>query len=192
LQCTTISSDFSQSNFIPFVFRSRSRKFWKGRSWSRSLIFYLRLRNLGGFLPECPQTCRKKFWVTDCANFFSLKTVFGMTSKGLYVIWGFGYRVGAVFSNQSRLGAIFASIFREFAFIYKDFVKVFTDFPQISTDIVPILRDLAQIFTRSKLLGVRLHPCISVCYITDSLTFVPTVLNLFFVCLHARKSLKSQ
>jgi len=105
---------------------------------------------------------------------------------------GLWHRAGAVFSNQSRLGAIFASIFREFAFIYKDFVKVFTDFPQISIDIVPILRDLAQIFTRSKLLGVRLHPCISVCYITDSLTFVPTVLNLFFVCLHARKSLKSQ
>jgi len=48
---------FQQPNFIPFMLRSRSRKFWKvgfgsrsrklwkGRSWS--WIFYLRLRNPG-------------------------------------------------------------------------------------------------------------------------------------------------
>jgi len=49
------------------------------------------------------------------------------------------------FSNQTTLGAIFASIFRDFAQIFWDFAKVFTDFSLIST--------------KSKLLGVRLHPC---------------------------------
>jgi len=48
------------------------------------------------------------------------------------------------------LGAIFARIFREFAHIFRDFVKVFRDFAHI-------LRDFAQSFTKSKLLGVRLH-----------------------------------
>ena len=46
---------FQQPNFIPFMLRSGSRKFWKGQSgkyWtigvgSRSRIFYLRLRNPG-------------------------------------------------------------------------------------------------------------------------------------------------
>jgi len=34
---------FYQPNFIPFMLRSWSLKFWNGRSWSR--IFYLRLHN---------------------------------------------------------------------------------------------------------------------------------------------------
>jgi len=128
LQCTTISSDFSQSNFIPFVFRSRSRKFWKGRSWSRSLIFYLRLRNLGGFLPECRQTCRKKIWVTYCANFFSLKTVFAMTSKGLYAIWGFG-TVRAPFFQIKAGWAPFLPVFLGSLLL---FTKILWWFSQIS------------------------------------------------------------
>jgi len=53
------------------------------------------------------------------------------TKKALHVI------LGAIFSNQSILGDIFAQIFREF-------VKVF--------------RAFSRIFTKSKLLGVRLHP----------------------------------
>ena len=52
--------------------------------------------------------------------------------------------LGAIFSNQSMLGAIFAHIFRVFPQIFRDFVKVFKDFAQIST--------------KSKLLGVRLLP----------------------------------
>ena len=34
-----------QPNFIHIMLSSRSRKFWKGRSWSRILTFYLWLRN---------------------------------------------------------------------------------------------------------------------------------------------------
>jgi len=43
LLCTTISIDF-KTNFISFMLRSRSRKFWK--CW----IFYLRLHNPGAHL----------------------------------------------------------------------------------------------------------------------------------------------
>jgi len=63
-----------------------------------------------------------------------MTTVFGMTSqrkKGLHVI-------------VHTLGVIFARIF-------KDFAKAFTDFVQICAD-------FARIFTKSKLLWVRLHP----------------------------------
>jgi len=52
--CTTISTDFKATFHSLYVKeseilerRSRSRKFWKGRSWSRIRIFYLRLRNPG-------------------------------------------------------------------------------------------------------------------------------------------------
>jgi len=38
------------------------------------------------------------------------------------------------------------------------FAKVFTDFDQISPDFARISRGFAQIFTKPKLLGVRLHP----------------------------------
>jgi len=49
---------------------------------------------------------------------------------------------------------IFAGVCSEF----QGFVKVFRDFVQISTDFARILRNFARIFTKSKLLGVRLHP----------------------------------
>jgi len=48
------------------------------------------------------------------------------------------------FSNQSMLGAISAQIFREFLKVFRDFARILWDF--------------ARIFTKSKLLGVRLHP----------------------------------
>ena len=66
--------------------------------------------------------------------------------------------LGAIFSNQSMLVAIFACSFREFAQIFRDFAKISTDFAQISTDFALIFRDFSWIFTNSKLLGVSLHP----------------------------------
>jgi len=51
--------------------------------------------------------------------------------------------LGASFSNQTALDAIFDWIFRDFA-------QTFRDFAQIS-------RDFAHIFDKSKLLGVQLH-----------------------------------
>jgi len=59
-----------------------------------------------------------------------MNTVFRMTSKikCLHVI------LGAIFSNQSRLGAIFAHSFRELAQIFREFAKDFTDFAQIYPD----------------------------------------------------------
>jgi len=47
-------------------------------------------------------------------------------------------------SNQSMLGAIFSQIYREFYQVLRDFVRILWGF--------------ARIFTKSKLLGVRLHP----------------------------------
>jgi len=49
-----------------------------------------------------------------------------------------------------QLGAIFAHFYRGFL-IFSDFLKVFRDFAQILTD-------FSRIFTKSKILGVRLHP----------------------------------
>ena len=65
--------------------------------------------------------------------------------------------LGAIFSNQNTLDAIFARIFMEFARIFRDFLKIFTNFAQISTDCARIFRDFARIFTKSKDLGVRFH-----------------------------------
>jgi len=59
--------------------------------------------------------------------------------------------LGAFFSNKSMLGANFAHIFMEF-------VKVFRDFARILKDFARILRDFARYFTKSKSVGVRLHP----------------------------------
>jgi len=64
---------------------------------------------------------------------------------------------GAMFSNQSTLGAIFACIFRGFAQIFRDFARVFTDFAQIFLEFAQIFRDFARIFTKWEHLGVRLH-----------------------------------
>jgi len=63
--------------------------------------------------------------------------------KGLHIIFG------DIFSNQSKLGAI-----------YRDFLKVFRDFAQNSTD-------FARFFTKLKLLGLRLHPCTPASYTSD-------------------------
>jgi len=81
--------------------------------------------------------------------FLCMKTAFRMTSKKkrLRVI------LGAIFSNESTLGAIsfkshtlgaiFARNCREFAKVFTDFARIFRDFNRVST--------------KSKLLGVRLH-----------------------------------
>ena len=62
------------------------------------------------------------------------------------------------FSNQSMLGAIFAQIFREFVKVRRDFSRILWDFAQILWDFARILWDFARISTKSKLLGVRVHP----------------------------------
>jgi len=52
----------------------------------------------------------------------------------------------------------FSHIFKGIVQIFRDFVKGFRDFAHISMDFTRILRDFARIFTKSKLLGVHLHP----------------------------------
>ena len=59
--------------------------------------------------------------------------------------------LGAILSNQTSLGAIFAQIFRDFA-------KVFTEFIQIYTNFVRIFKDFSRICNISKRSGVLLHP----------------------------------
>ena len=59
--------------------------------------------------------------------------------------------LGAIFSNQTSLGTIFAQIFRDFA-------KVFTEFIQIYTNFARIFKDFSRICNISKRSGVRLHP----------------------------------
>jgi len=78
-------------------------------------------------------------------------------------------------SSQSILGAIFAQIFREF-------VKVLRDFARILWDFAGILWDFARIFTKSKLLGVRLHPCIPASYTSGFNSFLRVLLGK--TCLH--------
>ena len=61
-----------------------------------------------------------------------------------------------LFSNQKTLDAIFARIFKElprFSGILRRFSQIFARFPWI-------FMDFARIFTKSKLLGVCLHPCL--------------------------------
>ena len=80
---------------------------------------------------------------------------------------GISFHVGRIFSNQSTSSTNFAQISPNLPektttlwfwvlFLWNqstcsDFAKVFTHFAQISTD-------FTQIFTKSKVLGVRLHP----------------------------------
>jgi len=80
------------------------------------------------FLPEFSQTCPK--------------THKKVTTKQL-CMWFWA----PFFSNQSRLGATIAHIFREFAQIFMDFVKVFRDFDQNSTDFQEFCPDFYQIKT---------------------------------------------
>jgi len=93
----------------------------------------------------------------------------------------FHFIFGSFFSYQSTSSTIFAKCprtcpkktkkiaFKKFKSLHFDFghhfkksvhiiAKVFTHFAQLSTDFSLILRDFARIFTKSKLLGVRLHP----------------------------------
>jgi len=56
-----------------------------------------------------------------------------------------------LFSKQSMLSAFFALIFGEFYKVLKDFSRILGNFSWI-------LRDFSRIFTKSNLLGVRLHP----------------------------------
>jgi len=58
---------------------------------------------------------------------------------------------GWLFFKSKHVGHHFCSGFQGFC-------DVFRDFDKISTDFARILRDFAGIFTKSKLLGVRLHP----------------------------------
>jgi len=67
------------------------------------------------------------------------------------------------------LGAIFVHIFREFAQIFREFVEAFRDFARMRKDFARILRDFSQSFTKSTLLGVRLHPCTSASYTSVSI-----------------------
>ena len=53
----------------------------------------------------------------------------------------------AIFWSQTTLGAIFALIFRDFTQVFRGFAQIFRDFPQI--------------FSKSKLLGLHQHPCLS-------------------------------
>ena len=66
--------------------------------------------------------------------------------------------LGAIFSNQSMLGAIFDCILKEFAQIFRNVANVSTDFAQISTNFAKIFRDFSRYFTKSKLLRMRLQP----------------------------------
>ena len=93
----------------------------------------------------------KNIWATFCVIIFSQQrswkqTFLRLASKKKV----FSHTSGAIFSNQTTLGAVFARIFR-------DFVKVFTDIAKIST-FFRILTNFAQIFDRSKFLEVHLHP----------------------------------
>ena len=92
--------------------------------------------------PNLPEN----FWAIFCA-LHEEQILDDLQKKRLHVT------LGAIFSNQNTLGAIFACIFGVFAQIFRDFAKVFIDFVQISLD-------FAVIFTKSKLLGVHLHPCL--------------------------------
>ena len=59
--------------------------------------------------PNLPKKLMSRF----LCEYFLIKAVFGMSSKkGLHVI------LGAIFSSQSTMGAIFACIFKEFAQIF--------------------------------------------------------------------------
>jgi len=93
-----------------------------------------------GFLPKFTKLARKIFG----QHFIRI-----LPNEDLF--WLDLQTLGAIFSNQTKLGAIFAHIFR-------DFLKVFKDFAQIFTVCARIFRDFVRIFTKSELSEVRLHP----------------------------------
>jgi len=86
--------------------------------------------------------------------------MFGVIFKirSSFVFW---QTLGAIFSSQTTLGAIFAWIFRNFA----------------------------QIFNKSKLLGVRLHPCYPGSYTTVQRYLISScfALNLVEQCFYVSR-----
>ena len=88
-----------------------------------------------------PKLARKNFGPLFVRTFSQAGLLLGWSpKKGLHVI-------------LPTLGAIFAQIFRNFA-------KVFTDFTQDYRDFARNLKKFTRIFNISKLLGVRLYPCL--------------------------------
>jgi len=87
--------------------------------------------------PGFAQTCPKKLQKSD------------LHKKALNVI------LGAIFSNQRRLGAIFTYIFMELAQIFRDFVNVFRDFLTIP-HIFPGFKEFFPDFYQFKTFGAAL------------------------------------
>jgi len=75
--------------------------------------------------------------------------------------------LGAIFLNQTTLGAICARIFRQFAQIFGDFAKVFADFAQISTFFCSDFQGFFPDFQQIKTFWVHLHPLTPAPYTTD-------------------------
>jgi len=97
---------------------------------------YLEMRGVFRWIsPNLPEKILGHF----LCEYFLMKTGLSddLQKQGLYVI------LGAIFSNQSTLGAIFNPISWDFAQIFRDFAKVFTDFTQISTDFSGILPEFS-------------------------------------------------
>jgi len=93
------------------------------------------------FRRNFPKLTRKNFGPHFVRTFSQAGLLLGWSpKKGLHVI-------------LPTLGAIFAQIFRNFA-------KVFIDFTQDYTDFARNLKKFTRIFNISKLLGLRLHPCL--------------------------------
>ena len=130
--------------------QARIRRSLKRNVWSIGVraVKFLGVRRIFA------QICSKKLWATFCANILSWRHIFRMTSKKeLHVLLGRIFakqtRWAPFLSQKSMWGAIFVRISRDFAQIFMDFAYIFTDFAHLSTD-------FARIFTKSKLLGVRL------------------------------------
>jgi len=91
-----------------------------------------------GFWPEFPQTCPIDFWATFCADIFSSRSSFGMTSKKRSSC------------DSANVGAIFAQIFRNFA-------EVFTFYPDLHR-YCPDFQGFCPDFQHIENFGVLLHP----------------------------------
>jgi len=116
-----------------------------------------------GFCPKFPKLARKVYVRLLPTNFLPQKSFLGMASKKRKKVFMccfcvFLQTLGAMFSNQTTLGAICARLFRDCAQIFRDFSRIFKDFAQIFKDFAWIFRDFSHIFDKSKVLGVRLHP----------------------------------
>jgi len=98
------------------------------------------------FWPEFSQTCPKKFCAKFCANIFSSRTSFGMTSR-------------------KRSSCDSANVRRHFAQIFRNFAEVVTNFTQIYTGFARIFKYFARIFNRSNILGCA---CTAASFSTDA------------------------